>query len=84
MDAAPVSVEGDEHKATEQRENLTHQIISSLPYRELKHELHVRGEDTDGTTSFLRTRLRSVSECLLRDDGVDECGPDENVSRSVW
>jgi hypothetical protein len=53
---------------------LTSKIISTLSFRELKRELHARGEPIDGTTSVLRQRLRSVAECVIRDgEGQEDC-----------
>jgi hypothetical protein len=79
--ATRVTHEGGGDSATvTHHEILTHQSISSLRFRELKRELEARGAPTDGTTSLLRTRLRAVAECVIRDDGIEECGPDVNVS----
>jgi hypothetical protein len=53
---------------------LTSKIISTLSFRELKRELHARGEPIEGTTSVLRQRLRSVAECVIRDgEGQEDC-----------
>lgn len=54
--------------------SLTSKIISTLSFRQLKRELHARGEALEGTTSILRKRLRSVVECVIQ-DGEDNCGP---------
>jgi hypothetical protein len=53
---------------------LTSKIVSTLSFRELKRELHARGEPIDGTTSVLRQRLRSVAECVIPDgEGQEDC-----------
>ena len=65
---------------------LTHRDISNLRFRQLKRELEVRGEDnTEGTTSALRRRLRDIvfpgEECIINPaNGEEECGPDLSVS----
>jgi hypothetical protein len=57
---------------------LTQFIISTLPYRELIHELSFRGQVTAGTTSQLRSRLRQVAlpgqeeECVVNEDDMDD------------
>lgn len=86
LESASATAEGEEATrekdtlSSQHQQSLTHQSISTLRFRELKRELEARGEPTDGTTSFLRTRLRAVAECVIRDDGVQECGAEVNVS----
>ena len=74
--ASGASTSADETAATE----LTPKAISGLRFRELKRELHARGLEDDGTTSQLRNRLRAAVlpgyECVVREDGQEECGPD--------
>lgn len=65
---------------------LTHKIISTLPFRQLKSQVHTRGLPDDGTTAQLRQRLRAAifpdDECVIRQNDADfdeeedeDCGP---------
>ena len=71
----------------EQKGLLTHKAISNLRFRELQQHLHERGLEGIGTTSQLRSRLRSVvfpgEECVVSDgngEEDEECGPMGRVS----
>jgi hypothetical protein len=79
----------EDEVASTGRHSLTRDLIHKLRYRELTHELEVRGESIHGTTGQLRTRLRQVAfpdeECAVNEDGSlpEECDPMVSVLRDV-